>query len=201
MSRSARGVFALSAVLVLTVALPAYAFDSDLTFQKGTWIGSLEGGGGSQNNIENHRRQTGIELWYAGARLSYLPWGPIGSGFFHGAFEPGLEAIYQGYTKPADKYYAGLALSARYHFLSLGRFVPYVELLAAAGGTNLRVIEIDSDFAFWLAGGIGASFFVTDNLALYAGYRMIHVSNGNTSQPNRGFEANTGVAGVSFFFK
>jgi hypothetical protein len=24
--------------------------------------------------------------------------------------------------------------------------------------------------------------------------------NGNTSQPNRGFEANTGVLGVSFYF-
>jgi len=201
MSRSARGVVVVAAVFVATMVVPAYAFDSDLTFQKGTWIGSLEGGGGSQNNLEDHRRQTGIDLWYAGARLSYLPWGTIGSGFFHGAFEPGLEAIYQRYTKPADKYYAGLALSGRYHFLSLGRFVPYIELLAAAGGTNLRVIEIDSDFAFWLAGGIGASFFVTDNLALYAGYRMIHVSNGNTSQPNRGFEADTGVVGMSYFFK
>jgi hypothetical protein len=27
-----------------------------------------------------------------------------------------------------------------------------------------------------------------------------HVSNGNTSQPNRGFEANTSVLGVSFYF-
>src|SRR5262249_13718358 len=45
---------------------------------------------------------------------------------------------------------AGLGLAARYHFLALGRFAPYVEVGAAAGGTNLRVVEIDSSVAFRL---------------------------------------------------
>src|SRR5262249_39549361 len=192
----------LAMLISLVVAWPAHAFDPDLAFQKGTWIGSLEGGAGKQNNLENHRTQSDIELFYLGARASYMPWDTFARGsFFHGTFEPGLEAVYQHYTKPNGTYYAGLALSGRYHFLSLGRFVPYVELLAAAGGTNLKVKEIDSSFAFWLAGGLGASYFVTDTVALYAGYRMVHVSNGNTSKPNRGFEADTGVAGISFFFK
>lgn len=202
MIRSALGVVVALVVLGLALAAPAHAFDPGLTFEQGTWITSLEGGAGKQNNLENHRVQTGFELWYAGLRGSYLFWNPVGKGtFLYGSFEPGLEAIYQHYTHPSDKYYAGLALSARYHFLALGRFVPYIELLGAAGGTNLRSIEIDSSFAFWLAGGFGASFFVTDDVALYAGYRMVHVSNGHTSNPNRGFEADTGVAGVSFYFK
>jgi len=195
-------IYALAVLVALAVAGPAQAFDPGLTFQQGTWIATLEGGAGKQNNLENHSVQTGFELWYAGLRASYLFWNPIGSGtFLYGSFEPGLEAIYQQYTHPRDKYYAGLALSGRYHFLALGRFVPYLELLAAAGGTNLRSIEIDSDFAFWLAGGAGAEFFVTDSMALFAGYRLVHVSNGNTSRPNRGFEADTGVTGVSFYFK
>jgi hypothetical protein len=29
----------------------------------------------------------------------------------------------------------------------------------------------------------------------------LHASNGNTKQPNRGFEAHSGVVGVSFFFE
>ena len=197
-----RVTLCLAVLMTLAVAVPAHAFDPDLAFQKGTWIASFEGGGGKQNDLENHGRQSNIELFYGGARLSYMPWDTFAKGsFFHGTFEPGLEAIYQHYTKPNGTYYAGLALSGRYHFLSLGRFVPYVELLAAAGGTNLKVMEIDSSFAFWLAGGLGASYFVTDTVALYAGYRMVHVSNGNTSKPNRGFEADTGVAGISFYFK
>jgi Lipid A 3-O-deacylase (PagL) len=62
------------------------------------------------------------------------------------------------------------------------------------------VFEIDSSFAFRLYGGVGASLFVTDRTAIYARYRILHVSNSNTSQPNRGFEANTCVLGVSFYF-
>ena len=46
-----------------------------------------------------------------------------------------------------------------------------------------------------------ASVFITDQIALYGGYRLVHVSNGHTSRLNRGFEADTGVVGVSYYFK
>lgn len=194
-------VLLLGSLLVLAAAAPTGAFESNQTFQQGSFIWSFEGGGGSQSNLEGHARQSSIDLWYVGARLGWLPFDPLGADWYRGAFEIGLEPVYQGYTAPQSAYYAGLAAVAKYHFLSLGRFVPYAELGAAAGGTNLKVIEINSSFAFWLAGGVGASYFLTDTTALYAGYRLVHISNGNTSTPNRGFEADTGMAGVSFFFK
>jgi lipid A 3-O-deacylase len=134
-------------------------------------------------------------------RAGFVPWGAVGPGVLRGALEVGLEPFYQRYTDPVDAYFAGLALVGRYHFLSLGRVVPYAELFAAAGGTNLRVVEIDSDFTFLLQGGLGLSVFVTDYVAVYGGYRFQHVSNGNTELPNRGFESHTGVAGVSWYFK
>ena len=187
--------------LGLSVAPPALAFDAEQTFRKGAFVLSLDGGGGTQNNLERHARQTHLDLWWIQGRASLLPLGTTGKdSFLYGAFEFGLEPIYQRYFHNVDAYYVGLGLAARYHFLSLGVFAPYVELGAAAGGTNLRVIEIDSSFAFRLYGGLGASLFVADNAAIYAGYRMVHLSNGNTSRPNRGFEADTGVFGVSFFF-
>ena len=196
----------MAVVAVLAGALaassaPAGAFDPAQTFRKGAFVLSLDGGAGIQNNLEDKRVQTGVDLWYLQGRASILPLGTSGKdGFFYGALEAGLEPIFQKYTGPVNAYFAGLGLAARYHFLSLGGFVPYLELGAAVGGTDLRVIEIDSSFAFRLYGGLGASFFVTDSAALYAGYRMVHISNGNTSRPNRGFEADTGVAGLSFFF-
>lgn len=195
---------AVVAVLAFGLAAsssPAAAFDPEQTFRTGAFVLSLDGGAGSQNNLERKRVQTGLDLWYLQGRASILPFGTSGkAGFFYGALEAGLEPIFQKYTGPVDAYFAGLGLAARYHFLSLGGFVPYLELGAAVGGTDLRVIEIDSSFAFRLYGGLGASLFITDSAALYAGYRMVHISNGNTSRPNRGFESDTGVAGVSFFF-
>lgn len=186
---------------VLLAASPALGFDPEQAFKRGGFVLSVEGGGGSQNDLEQHGRQTGIDLWWIQGRASLLPLGTTGKDhFYYGAFEIGLEPIYQKYFGNVDAYFAGLGFGARYHFLSLGVFAPYVELGAAVGGTNLRAIEIDSSFAFRLYAGLGASLFVADNAAIYAGYRMIHLSNGNTSRPNRGFEADTGVLGVSFFF-
>ncbi len=190
-------------VLLLLAASPVLAFDQNDTFRKGNTVLSVEAGGGTQNNIESHVRQTGLDLFYAGVRYGILPFEPAGPSVLHGSFEVGLEPIYQKYTSGKDAFWAGLSAQAKWHFLApaLGRFVPYVEIGAGAGGTDLNAIEINSTFAFLLSGGVGASFFLTDQAALYAGYRIVHVSNGNTSRPNRGFEADTGLMGFSYFFK
>ena len=72
---------------------------------------------------------------------------------------------------------------------------------AGAGGTSLRVPEINSSFTFVLEGGAGLAYFVTDKVAVNFGYRFQHISNGNTSSPNRGFNSDSGVIGVSYFLK
>jgi lipid A 3-O-deacylase len=192
--------FASALFVVLLLASPALAFDVTQPFAQGNTVLSVEGGFGHQDNLEGHSIQTGLDLWYIGARYSLLPLPPVGPSILRGSLEVGLEPIYQQYTSPTSRYYAGLMAQARWHFLSLGRFVPYLEGGAAAGATNLRVIEIKSDFAFLLNFGAGLSVFVTDRAAVYAGYRMVHISNGNIESPNRGFEAHTGVFGVSYYF-
>jgi lipid A 3-O-deacylase len=187
--------------LLLAAAAPAWAFDAEETFKKGTFVISPEGTYGWHFNDEHLRHETHLEFYDVGARFSLLPFGPLGRGhFWYGALEVGLEPLYQHYTTPKQAFWAGLSAVARYHFLSLGRFVPYVELAGSAGGTDLDIPEIRSAFAFLLFGGVGASVFVSDKTALYVGYRYQHVSNGNTSQPNRGFEANVVVGGLSFYF-
>ena len=134
-------------------------------------------------------------------RYSILPLDPAGPSVLRGSLEVGLEPILQKYVGTRDAFWGGLSAQGRWHFLSLGRFVPYVELGAGTGGTDLHAIEIASSFAFLLSAGVGASFFVTDQLAMYAGYRIVHVSNGHTSTLNRGFEADTGLLGMSYYFK
>src|ERR671928_1318053 len=117
-------------LLVVTVLVvcpgAASAWDAAQTFHKGALILSVEGGGGVQDNIDPGF-QTGLEFWNAGIRLSTLPFGAAGPGPLYGAFEVGLEPYYQRYTTPVHADFAGLGLSLRYHFLSLGRFVPWVE--------------------------------------------------------------------------
>src|SRR6266404_5743385 len=104
-------------------------------------------------------------------------------------------------VRPAVAFDPGLKVTGRYHFIGFGRFVPYLEVTGGAGGTSLRVPEIDSTFTFVVEAGVGLSYFITDALAINAGYRFQHISNGHTSNPNRGFESDSGVVGVSFYFK
>ena len=198
--RGCLGVLTALAVLLL-VSSSASAFDGKTTFAKGAMVVSIEGGGGTTPALDKYRSSTEMELWNAGVRVSLLPFGAGGAGALLGALEVGLEPFFQRYLSGQEAFYAGLAAVARYHFLSLGRFVPYVEIAGAAGGTDLRILEADSDFAFLLFGGMGASIFITDDTALYAGYRLQHVSNGGTGTHNRGFESHTGVIGLSMYFR
>ena len=188
--------------LLLTVAAPVRAYDPNQAFLQGSIVVSPEVAYGHQYDFENKFDYTGVDFAYIGVRLGYLPFKPLAAGTpVYGAFEIGVEPLYQQYISPKQSYFAGLGATFRYHFLGIGRIVPYAELAGFAGRTNLKITEIRSDFSFMLYGGVGASYFVTDRTAVYTGYRYEHVSNGNTSRPNRGFESHVGVLGMSFFFE
>ena len=179
----------------------ADAFDVDAAFPKGGYVLSVEGGYGEQFDLWNTTTITGFDFFNAGVRFGFLPWGAVGSGPLRGAFEIGLEPIYQRFVEPKTAFFAGVDAVARYHFLPLGRFVPYVELGAGPGYNDLHSREQQSNFIFLLFGGVGASYFLTERTALYAGYRFQHMSNAYTSHPNEGINSNTGVIGVSFFLR
>jgi hypothetical protein len=188
-------------VVALAAAAPAVAFEAEQIFRKGALALSAEGSYGWQLDLENKSGFTGLEFWDAGVRVGFFPFATMGQeGPLHGALEIGLEPFYQQYVEPQHAFWAGLAAVARYHFLALGRLAPYVEVAGSAGGTDLRVKEIRSSFAFLIFGGVGASFFVSDRSAVYAGYRWQHVSNAGTGTPNRGFESHVAVLGASIFF-
>lgn len=129
-----------------------------------------------------------------------LPLEPIGGGFFKGSLETGLEPWLQYYLEPSTATAEGLKVALRYHFLSASPIFPYVEVTAGAGGTSLNVPEKRSDFTFVLEAGIGLGYFLNDGVQLTGGYRFQHISNGNIEKPNRGFNSDAGVLGVSFFF-
>jgi hypothetical protein len=161
----------------------ALCFDPNETFRKGAFVLSVEAGGGKQDDALSHFDGTGLELLNGGVRLSLLPFGPTFRGPVYGALEYRARAIRAGLRGPGAS-----VLRRRGHrgavSLSLAwPLRPYVEVAGAAGGTNLDVREISSTFSFLVFGGLGASYFVTDHTALYLGYRIQHVSNGGTADP------------------
>jgi len=192
----------LSAALValLCWAGAAAAADPAGEYARGTKIFSLEVGGGVQNNVEGHRTISNISFVNLMPRFSVLPLDPIGPGFLRGSLETGLEPWLQYYLEPRGATGEGLKVALRYHFLGASPIFPYVEVLAGMGGTSLNVPEVRSDFTFVLEAGVGLGYFLTDGVQLTAGYRFQHISNGNIERPNRGFNSDAGVLGLSFFF-
>jgi lipid A 3-O-deacylase len=178
----------------------ANAFDPRQTFAKGAFALSVEGGYSEQFDLWN-TTITELEAWNAGLRIGLFPWGTTGSGALAGALEIGLEPLYQRFVDPVDAFFVGLAAVARYHFISLGRLVPYIEISGAPGHTDLKVREQDADVVFLLFAGVGASYFLTERTALYAGYRLQHISNAGTSTPNQGINSHAAVLGLSVFFR
>ena len=196
-------IFVPCAVVLILVAVASAvpAFEPGVTFSKGTVVISGEGSYGQQFNLEGFHEWSHIKYWNAGLRASLLPFSPHGPSLLHGSVEIGFEPLYQEYVEPRHARWAGLMSVVRYHFLSFGRFVPYLEGGAGAGGTDLNVKEIESNFSFLLWAGLGASLFITDAMAVYAGYRYEHNSNGNIDPPNRGWESHVGLVGVSYYFR
>ena len=193
----------LALLAVMSAPAAASAFDAEQEFAQGTKAAGLSFGGGAQNNVENHGRLSGISFVNFNPRLSYFFFEPVGPSLLHGAFETGLEGWFQYYLSPDTATAEGLKLAFRYHLLgiSVGRFVPYVEGTAGAAGTNLRVLEIDSPFTFVLEAGVGASYFMTPGLAINVGYRFQHISNGHAYTRNRGFNSDSGIVGLTWYFK
>ena len=187
------------AVLLSSVGASAAA-DPAEEFSRGTKVLSLQVGGGAQNNVENHGRVSGIRFVNVTPRLSLLPMDPVGSGFWKGSVETGLEPWFQYYLEPTTATAEGLKAAVRYHFLSASPIFPYVEVTAGAAGTSLKVLEIRSSFTLVLEAGVGLSYFVAPGIAVTGGYRFQHISNGNVESPNRGFNSDTGTLGVSLFF-
>ncbi len=192
---------AVAVAILLALAPAARAFDAGQAFRKNAFVLSLEGGYSQQFNRSGHTAFSELESANAGLRLGWMPLGSVGQSFYRGALEVGLEPYYLQYFDPVNAYWAGLAAVGRWHFLPLGRFVPYVESLAGVGASNLDVVEINSNFSFMLAMGAGASVFLTQELAVYAGYRFLHYSNADLDSPNRGVESHSVVVGVSYVFK
>lgn len=201
MRRLVMAGLALLACCAPAVRAGAETVDGETELARRTMILSILVGGGVQNNLQGHRAISDVAFMNAGHRMTYVPFDPFGAGWYRGAFEAGLESWFQYYLEPDGDAAGGAKLAFRYNFLGLGgRLVPYVEALGGVGGTSLKVREIRSTVTFVLEAGVGLQYFVTKGVSLHGGYRFHHLSNGNIESPNRGIEANSGVAGVSFYF-
>jgi lipid A 3-O-deacylase len=125
---------------------------------------------------------------------------PIGSGWYQGQVALGTELIAFHTYEPMTAYGAGFTPKLVYTSTAFARVRPFVEAGGGPMWTDLggRVPEQPGQFNFLVWAGAGASYHMTPAWALTAGYRVMHISNGETRSPNSGLNAGLPFIGLSY---
>ena len=174
----------------------ANAFEAAQAFAKGTKILGLQVNGGVQNNIQDEPTTSGLDFIGFQPRFSYLPFEPFGSSWYAAAIEPGVEGWVQYYMHPDTSVAGGMKASLRLHAIGLGPVIPISKGRRAWADQWMSGESLEVHLLF--RGGRRLDLRGA-RVALNGGYRLQHFSNANTSRPNRGYNAHTGLVGVSFF--
>jgi hypothetical protein len=205
-------IIAVSVPLMVGAPRPAFAFDPYDVFHPWAKDVSVEGAlAHFGSRLDNGN--AAVQAWNLSARFSLLPFGVTRTsflgGFLDGAPEIGLEPTFDRFNTEHQNF-GGFGLHLRYYSMHfrLGPLVPWIDASIAPGGTDLRIgrvlneTRLDGPFMNLIQAGIGESFFVTEQFAIYAGLQAQHISNAGLNGSNRNFALNTvegGVVGISWY--
>lgn len=125
---------------------------------------------------------------------------PIGSSWYQGQLALGAELIVFHTSEPITAYGIGFTPKLVYTSTAFGRVRPFLEAGGGPAWTDLggQVPEQPGQFNFLVWGGAGCSYQLTRALAVNAGYRFMHISNGGTRQPNSGLNFGLPFLGLSY---
>ena len=134
----------------------------EAAFPKGTEYYRLQGAYQNQRQGENQYLASGTFAW--------------GHYFLDNA---GFEVQLNGYNAHdnEDGYGVGINVLAKYHFVNVGRFSLYGDVLGGCFWTSADFPTGGTEFNFTYAGGPGLSYKIRDGLYLDGGLRFQHVSN------------------------
>jgi lipid A 3-O-deacylase len=134
-------------------------------------------------------------------QLGYMLTGIHGAGPLRGNVELVGELFAGGVFVGHGNYVGGITLWGRYNFVQPDwKIVPYLQLGAGCGATDIDQRVIGQVFQFNLNAAVGMRYFIKHNVALTAEYRFQHLSNANTGIKNLGINAQGAMLGASWFF-
>ena len=120
--------------------------------------------------------------------------------WYRGNWEIAFEVFGGQQFEPSSAYLVGFAPLLRYDFALGHRWVVFAQ--GGSGGTltDIRDGDLSTTFEFNLQTGVGARFFIHDNVSLTFQTRLIHLSNASIELPNAGVNNVTFLFGVSWWF-
>ncbi len=175
--------------------------DAREILKAGTREASIAAGFWQAVKFANHAPSLDRSAVFILPKLGMIVTDELRAGLASGNLELAIEPLFARFTQPVAAEAAGGSLLIQYNLLSFGRWVPFWDVGAGMLWTNLapRIPEQSTQFNFLLETGPGAHYFLTTSLAVTAGVRYHHISNGDLGQRNTGLNAVLAYFGVSWF--
>ncbi len=128
--------------------------------------------------------------------------GPVlGKGrWYRGNFEWRVELFGGAEFSPDVEWLIGVTPHLRYNFATGSRWIPFLDAGAGVTATGIGPPDLSNTFEFNLQACVGVHWFVSEEWAITAEARCIHVSCAGISHPNLGLNGVTGMIGVTRFF-
>lgn len=189
------GVSCLVALGILYGNRIAYA--EDVLPKAGTWELGLRTG--YIWGLRKHAEMIPVNLRF-GYTLFKGQWWIVPAGVLEISAEPFASVIHSVRPRNNGSVELGIGLPVFTYYFDTGtRLAPYIEGGTGLLYTDLRGYELGGHFSFTEAIGIGASYFLSNNLALNAMWRYRHISNANLYDHNAGLDSGVILAGFSYF--
>ena len=204
MRQTGRSAWWLGALALVVVAIaplsPAAVASAEEQFHFGnTELTFAAGGSFSHQTVGNDVEEIdGFQLLpHFGIFLS----DEHGPGWIRGNVQLIAEPTLVYLTSKSDSATAvGLSALGRWVFGAGWVVRPYVEFGLGILGGQMNFRQTNCDVNFIIEGGPGLSWFVTDRVALTAGYRFQHISNASRCDQNLGINSSLFMLGVSYYF-
>ena len=159
------------------------------------WV-LISGVGGSLGRLQRAGRE---QVFYA------IEWGRLvsgehGPGVLRGRLEMMLELtpVFLAFQSNRAAGVGFSPLMFRWNLRERGPIQPFLELAGGFVVTNHDMPEETSRLNFSSHLGAGARVRVAERWGVVAGYRLQHISNGNTAARNPGINSNVGYLGLAY---
>ena len=128
--------------------------------------------------------------------------GPVmGRGhWYQGNWELRGDLFAGGEFSPSTEWFVGLTPLLRYNFATGTRVVPFIGGGLGVTATSIGEPDLSGTFQFNERGGVGAHWFVRDDLAWTGELFFTHWSNGGFRHPNGGLNGFTCLVGLTFLY-
>lgn len=124
-----------------------------------------------------------------------------GPGWLRGNFELLAEPTLVHFSSKSESATAvGLSVVARWIFATDWVVRPYLEVGGGILAGQLEFRQTNCDVNYVLEGGPGLLWFLSDQVAITAGYRFQHISNARSCEKDLGLNSSLFSVGISYFF-